>query len=310
MKTILFRTNSSSTIGTGHIMRDLVLASKYKDANIIFATQDLKGNINHKITEAGYALHVVKSNSKKELLKLLKSLHVDMLVIDSYDIGYKEEKFIKKNLRIEILSFDDTYERHYCDIVLNHNISGDKKRYKGLVPATCKVKCGAKYTLLRDEFIQEKNKVYKKDKKITNIFIAMGGADTTKLNIKILKVLKKLLHQKSISSHSLTAHVEIDIVTTRANKELKKLKKYVTNKKNITLHVESTNIAKLMAKSDLAIVTPSVILNEVIFMQVPFIAIQTTSNQVDMYNYIREQGYLAMKKFDAKELKEMIDEHR
>jgi len=39
-KTILFRADSSSTIGTGHIMRDLVLAQKYakKGYKIIFGT--------------------------------------------------------------------------------------------------------------------------------------------------------------------------------------------------------------------------------------------------------------------------------
>jgi len=57
---ILFRADSSSTIGTGHIMRDLVLASQYKDANIIFAVQNLDGNINHKIVEAGYKIKILK----------------------------------------------------------------------------------------------------------------------------------------------------------------------------------------------------------------------------------------------------------
>lgn len=48
-KNILFRADSSSTIGTGHIMRDLVLAEQFKDSNIIFATQELPGNIYHKV---------------------------------------------------------------------------------------------------------------------------------------------------------------------------------------------------------------------------------------------------------------------
>lgn len=42
---ILFRADSSSTIGTGHIMRDLVLAKQYSDDKIVFATQELDGNI-------------------------------------------------------------------------------------------------------------------------------------------------------------------------------------------------------------------------------------------------------------------------
>ena len=45
IKNILFRADSSSIIGTGHIMRDLVLASQYKKANITFATQELQGNL-------------------------------------------------------------------------------------------------------------------------------------------------------------------------------------------------------------------------------------------------------------------------
>ena len=53
---ILIRANSSSSIGTGHIMRDLVLAKQYKNENIIFATQDLVGNINHKIEEENYKM--------------------------------------------------------------------------------------------------------------------------------------------------------------------------------------------------------------------------------------------------------------
>ncbi|MFK5974975.1 MAG: hypothetical protein QM493_00580 [Sulfurovum sp.] len=52
IKNILFRADSSSIIGTGHIMRDLVITTKYKDANIIFAVQDLnKNNIKYCIID-------------------------------------------------------------------------------------------------------------------------------------------------------------------------------------------------------------------------------------------------------------------
>ena len=67
IKNILFRADSSSTIGTGHIMRDLVLSKQFKDDNIIFAVQNLDGNINHKIIEAGYKIKLLKSNEFKEL---------------------------------------------------------------------------------------------------------------------------------------------------------------------------------------------------------------------------------------------------
>jgi len=284
---ILFRADSSSTIGTGHIMRDLVLATQYKDANITFVTQNLDGNINHKIIEAGYNLKLVKSNDIKELDKLIKKLNIDLLVIDHYGIDYKFEKRLKvKNPKLKILAFDDTYEKHHCDIVLNHNISGDKKRYKGLVPKNCELRCGSKYTLLREEFL--------KIKKQKTVFLAMGGADHSNLNIKILKVLSEF------------KNIYIEVVTTNANKNINELKKYVKGKENILLHVNSNSIAKLMKKSDFAIVTPSVTVNEVYFMNIPFIAIQTASNQYDMYTYLKKNKFLVLKKFNTKKLRRNI----
>jgi len=283
MKTILFRANSSSTIGTGHIMRDLVLAREYKKYNIIFVTQDLKGNINHKIKEAGYTIELIKDNSLVEFQKIVQKYKPFMVVIDNYDIDYTYEKELKaKNKTLKIMVFDDTYEKHHCDILLNHNISANKKKYKNLVPKNCKLRCGNKYTLIRDEFIQEKRK--------KTIFIAMGGADHSYINIKILKVLEQF------------NHIDINLVTTTANKNLDKLKKYTKNKKNITLHINSNKIAKLMKKSDFAIVTPSVTLHEILYMNIPFIAIKTADNQKDIYNYLKEKKFDVLKKLNQKKL--------
>lgn len=302
METILFRADSSFTIGTGHIMRDLVLAQKYakKGHHITFATQDLKGNINHKIIDAGYGLEILKSNDIKELKALIKKLDIDMIVIDHYGIDYKFEKKLKNNNPdLKILSFDDTYEKHHCDILLNHNMSADKKKYKGLVPKSCKLKCGSKYTLLRDEFVKEKKRL-KRKKQLSNqkfsVFLAMGGADHSNINIDILKVLKKFKN-----------NVEVNIVTTTANQNLKELEKYCKNKLWVNLHINSNSIAKLMSKSDFAIVTPSVTLNEIYFMEIPFIAIKTAKNQKDIYKYLKRKKFQTLKEFNMQKLKKSIE---
>jgi len=301
---ILFRADSSSTIGTGHIMRDLVLASQlskeYPDANVIFATQNLEDNINYKIIDAGYKIIPLNSNQKEELLPILNSLHaecpegVELLVIDHYGIGYEFESYLKENSPIKILSFDDTYEKHYCDIILNHNIYADKAKYKELVPKKCELQCGTKYTLLRDEFYQEKKKIKKRKSKkehsLMTVFLAMGGADTANLNIKILKVLKKF------------ENIKVNLVTTTANKNLNKLKNYCKNKEWIKLHVNSDRVAKHMRKSDFAIITPSVTANEAYFMELPFLAIKTAENQDDMYKYLDNKKYFVLKAFKKNRL--------
>ena len=301
---ILFRADSSSLIGTGHIMRDLVLAQKYakKGHHITFATQDLQGNINHKILEAGYKIEILKTSDIAEMNALITKFKINRIVIDDYDIDYNYEKKLKlTNPTVKILSFDDTYEKHYCDILLNHNISGAKKKYKGLVPKHCKLKCGSKYTLLRNEFIIEKkklkNKIKKKNNKFKTIFLGMGGADHSNINIKILKVLKRFKN---------TSNIKVNLVTTNANKNLKELEEYCKNKKWINLHINANKIAKLMGKSDLAIVTPSVTVNEVHYIEIPFIAIKTADNQMDMYTYLKKKKYLVLENFDKSKLEKNI----
>ena len=291
---ILIRTDSSSTIGTGHIMRDLVLASQYKYDTIIFATQNLPGNINHKIIESNYQLSLLESNSISELNNLIKQYKINMLIIDHYDIDYTLEMQLKNlNPHLTIMVLDDTYEKHYCDILLNHNISSDKKKYHTLVPHFCELRCGNQYTLLRDEFKKEKRKKKTKNSQI-KILIAMGGADTAQLNIPILKILKNF------------TNISTTVVTTTANQELEKLKNYCKYKKWVNLQINTNHMATLMAQSNFAIVTPSVTINEVYFMNLPFIAIKTASNQEDIYQFLHKKKFFTMKQFNTIKLKKYI----
>jgi len=289
MKTILFRADSSSVIGTGHIMRDLVLAKQYVGSKIIFATQDLEGNLNSKILESGYIVENLNSNNLDELNILVKNLSIDMLVIDHYGIdNVFEQAFKESNPMMKILSFDDMYEKHHCDILLNHNIYADKSRYVGLVPHQCELRCGKEFTLLRDEFhlAKEERKVLTNGSK--QVFLAMGGSDSANWNISILEVL--------CSFPDLYIHV----VTTTANKYIGALKRYITNHSNITLHINSNSLANIMQKCDFAIVTPSVTLNEVFFMELPFIAIQTAPNQLEMVSFLRKNDFIILDTFNKK----------
>lgn len=297
MKRIVIRADSSSTIGTGHIMRDLVLAKRFDNSEVVFVTRELEGNINHKIDEAGYRVETVKSNDIEELDRLIKKHNINMIIIDHYDIDWKYEKQLAtRNQQLKIMVLDDTYEKHHCNILLNHNISANPKKYKGLVPKHCEIRCGAKYTLLRDEFVEAKSIKKRGHKRVFKykILVIMGGADSARLNIPILKALHRV---KSIS---------VDVVSTTANKNLEKLKSYCRHKKWINLHINSSKIAKLMIESDLAIVTPSVTLNEVYFMNTPFIAIKTAENQDDMYRFLKTRGHPVFDRFNPQKLKSEI----
>lgn len=274
---ILFRADSSSSMGHGHVMRDLVLAQQYKDDDIIFACQDLEGNINERIA---YPVHTLKSNNHSELIKLIKSLQIDLLIIDHYDINYETEKIIKEETNITLYCFDDEYKDHFCDKIINHNISANIAKYKN--PSIVKIIP----PLIRDEFKKEKSILREKT---YDVLLAMGGTDHSNINISILKCLPDTLH--------------VSVITTTANKNLDELKKFVTCKKNISLYVNSKEVAKLINQSKFAIVTPSVMVHELLFMEIPFIAIKTAANQDDIFEYLRQNKYIVLKNWDAREFK-------
>lgn len=122
----------------------------------------------------------------------------------------------------------------------------------------------------------------------------MGGSDPTNLNLKILKILRKF------------ENIKVNLITTSANQNLKNLQHYIKNKAWIKLHLDSNKVAKLMRKSDLAIIPPSVTANEIHFMEVPLIAIKTSSNQEDIYKFLKTNRFNVLEEFDKKELALLI----
>ena len=268
-------------------MRDLVLAKQMESENeIIFACQGLEGNA---IKRIPYEVKILQSNDANELIALIKDLHVNLLVIDHYGIDVTFEKAVKEATGVTILSFDDTYQPHYCDILLNHNICADASRYASLIPKGCELRCGSAYTLIRDEFREEKRH---KRAKIYDIFIAMGGTDAGNLTHAILNTIPE--------------NLRVAVLTTTANTHLETLKRYVIDKPNIVLHVNSNEVAKMMHQSCLAIITPSVIAHEVLFMNIPLLAIKVASNQDDMLHYLEMHKHPVMKSFESHILKAMV----
>lgn len=218
-----------------------------------------------------------------------------MIVIDHYGIDHKYEKALKEITGITIFVLDDTYEKHYCDILLNHNIYAERSKYKNRVPENCELRCGAKYTLLREEFRIVKVRQKKTKQQGKNVFIAMGGADHSNLNIEILKVLENF------------PNIHANVVTTTANQYLEELQVYATGRQNVILHINTSQIAKLMSEADFAVVTPSVTVNEIIYMEIPFIAVKTASNQDEMYKYLAKKNYFVLDKFNQKKIKSKIE---
>lgn len=216
---------------------------------------------------------LVTINNEDEFFLYVKKIQPTEVVIDNYAFTCRDEKEFKKLFPdIKLSVFDDDYREHFCDEIINHNLSADITKYSNQnIVKIIK-------PLIRDEFVKEKQI---KREKIYDIFIAMGGTDSTNINIPILK--------------SLPNYLQVSLVTTSANKNLKELKEFIKYKDNVTLQIDSNKVAKLLNQSKFAIVTPSVIVHEVLYMEVPFAAIKTESNQDDIYIWLKKNKYKTFK---------------
>lgn len=289
MSTVIVRADSSSEIGTGHIMRDLLLAKReFADRRVLFAVRDLPGNINRKIEEAGYEVRLLGTLSTEELAELVRKEEADTVVIDHYGIGEEQERLLKEATGVSIFVLDDTYERHRCDTLLNPNPYAEPQRYAGRVPEGTCIRCGVSEMLVRDEFRRLR---WRGSEEGGKVFVAMGGNDASALSLPVLRCLEKCDGVRTI-----------DLVTVSANPRLAEIRDFLRSRRHVRLHVDTERMAELMQRADLAVVTPSGVLNEVMTVGTPFVALQSATNQREMVRWLSERGYPILKTFRCEEL--------
>ena len=270
----IFRVDFDEVIGMGHLMRSLVFAKRFE--KVVYVSKSNRKEF------VPYELITIEN--EEAFFDYVEKLQPSQVVVDDYNFTFEHEKAFKRRFSdIKLIVFDDDYRNHFCDEIINHNISADKRKYPKpdivtLIPP-----------LIRDEFLREK-KI--KREKIYDLLIAMGGSDTGNLNIPILEVLPE--------------NLRVAVVTTSANGRLSTLKKYVKNRKNVILYIDSNEMAKLMNQSRFAIVAPSVIVHEVMFMQLPFLAFKTADNQNDIVKYLQQKDFHVCEKFDPKTVEEEV----
>jgi UDP-2,4-diacetamido-2,4,6-trideoxy-beta-L-altropyranose hydrolase len=268
-KNILFRADSSSKIGLGHIMRDLVLAKEFKNAKIFFACQNLEGNIIDKIP---YETIILKSNNINELIKIIDKKDIEFLVIDHYEIEYQDEKEIKDKTGVKILSFDDTYKRHYCDILLNQSIHANSNKYANLVPRDTKLLCGKDYILIDEKFYEVKEKKAKESDDY--ILITLGGGDIFKTIKKIVNFLTKI-----------DASLKIIIIAPQL-----KTRELSIKNSNIEIIFQTDNMPQLINNAKLVICSLGMVTYEVMFLNKKILPIKTASNQCNIASYFMQNG--------------------
>lgn len=305
---IAFRVDASLSIGNGHVMRCLTLASILRDKgfNCIFICRDDPGNLIqliqnrcfHVITLhvsstlnnissnfVFYGLYVDDWKTDAELTSTaLKPYTVDLIIVDHYSLDARWEKFMHQSCT-HLMVIDDLANRpHYCDLLLDQNLGREKADYSNLVPPSCAVMAGPQFALLDKSFadLRAFSLNRRVSSQLNSILITMGGVDSNNATGKVLMALKKC---------QLPAHLKITIVMGKHapfSENIKGLS--MTMPWNTEVLIDVNNMASLMGNSDLAIGAAGTTAWERCCLGLPSIILILADNQIQGAKALKRSG--------------------
>ena len=327
---VVFRCDASIQIGTGHVMRCLTLADELarQGAKCYFICREHKGNLIDFITQKGHETYTLeglsldsstKNQAKstlfhsewlgatqekdaKQTLHIVSSIQPEWLVIDHYALDSCWEEKLRPHCN-NILVIDDLADRkHDCDILIDQTFGRDKRDYDDLVSNHSKVLCGTTYALLRPEFSKwrQYSLERRQSNKLQHILINLGGVDKDNITSCILESLKQatLPELCTITVVMGSTSPWLDTVTTKAN-QLPWLTEVKTG---------VSNMAELMANSDLAIGAAGSTSWERCCLGLPTLMLVIAENQIDIAKNLSSINAVKMV-FNDSNLTQVINEY-
>ncbi|WP_368634251.1 UDP-2,4-diacetamido-2,4,6-trideoxy-beta-L-altropyranose hydrolase [Kurthia gibsonii] len=309
---IVFRTDSSYILGSGHVMRCLTLAKELKlKHNISFICSNHEGNLISTIKNEGFIVYEIpkceiRDNNNDSYLayewekdiyytnKVIKNINykIDCFIIDHYMLDYRWEKKLPKSSIIAVI--DDLGNRkHYCELLIDQNYSEfSYNKYENLVFNNPKLLLGEKYALLRDEFLENKKSDITDIKKI---MIYFGASDLTNETFKVL------------TAHSnIDSQLHLEVLLGQSNIRKNELIREFHNSRNIRFINHNIEISSLMSKADLSIGAGGSTTWERCCFGLPSVVVTTAENQINPMKELAKKGLIHLLEHSSIEAYEKI----
>jgi UDP-2,4-diacetamido-2,4,6-trideoxy-beta-L-altropyranose hydrolase len=282
---ILFRVDSSVTLGTGHVMRCLALADwlSEQENTISFLCKPLTGNIAQSILDKGYPVQWIENES--EGIEKIQSLGAgrkwDWIIVDHYQLDCRWESQVRSFVE-KVMVIDDLANRgHDCDVLLDQNyFEKMSERYREWIPKDCITLLGPHYALLRKEFFAESGKLRLRDGFVKRMLVSFGGSDPTDETRKTLDALEILKKNAII----------VDIIAGGANRCQAEIKACCEAHSNYHYYDYVSNMAQMMQQADLMIGAGGTMTWERCYMGLPSLTIVVADNQRETTQAVAKAG--------------------
>lgn len=305
MLNIVFRTDASLQIGTGHVVRCLTLAYALRGegAECTFVCRMHEGHMIDFIRANGFAVHVlpkpmVRMSFESDFLytpwlgvdwqtdatqthQVLGNKIQNWLVIDHYALDYRWHSVLRTSCEYLMVIDELANRQHNCDILLDQTYGSSAERYRGLVAGYCEQYHGPSYALLKPVYAELRKHLSVRDGKVRRVLIYFGGGeDALDLTVSAVRAFK---------SPEL-AGLKLDIVVGAAYVSDTKLNDIVTQHGSATIYGQLPDLANLMSTVDLAIGAAGATTWERCCMGLPSILVVCAPNQEAIGEAICKSG--------------------
>ena len=308
---VVFRVDASLLIGTGHVMRCLTLADELTrhGHECWFICREHPGHLGDLIASQGYSLTLLpaptdldmqqNTNSNddyarwlgvqllddaRQTFEAISPLKPDWLVVDHYALDAQWERMLKSAV-FKIMVIDDLANRsHECTVLLDQTFGRNATEYQPWVPHNCQLLCGSQYALLRSEFaelrpysLQRRSKA-----KLRKVLVTMGGVDRSNVTGRVLDRLRE---------SELPPDCRVVVVMGATAPWLEEIKLKAKILPWFTeVKVGVSNMAHIMADSDLAIGAAGATTWERCCLGLPSIQIVVAENQKTIASNLQKAG--------------------
>ena len=310
MKTAFIRADASLAIGTGHVMRCLVLADalKGRGTEVHFLCRAHEGHLADLIADRGFAVHLLPLGSDgyadlsdapphaawlgalpEEDAAACRDIidaagGADLLVVDHYALDHRFETPLR-TVTGRILVIDDLADRrHDCDVLVDQNFgSNDPARYARLVPPAARLLAGPRHALLAKVYAEARDSsLARRDGGIRCILVFLGGVDADNMTMRTLKVCARLAR--------LTADREIIAVVGRSNRHRSEIEAFSSGRGNFRILPPQPSLVALMVEADLAVGAGGVAALERAALGLPSITVAVAANQTGQVSALADAG--------------------
>lgn len=237
---VVFRADASPTLGSGHIMRCLTLATALRDAGF---SCGFSSNAEAQATVPALARSEFPVTASGEPLKNFWPDGCDLLVVDHYQLDAEWESEMRGWAK-RVLVIDDLANRpHDCDLLLDQT-PGRQGAYARLVPAGCQELLGPRFALLRPQFAAKRNEALaRRGGPLRTVAIGFGSADPNDLTSLALEAIE-----------ASGLDVVVEVLLSASAPHIQRVRFLAAGlSSQVVVHVDVDCVAEIFARADLAI---------------------------------------------------------